>query len=345
MNRLLYLLLFLVGTVGVESQQAQVPASKYICPPCNSTCDELEYDQPGVCTHCNMALVKKTDAKTIAFYLQDGVEILDFAGPMEVFTYAGYEVFTVSDLNAPIQAQRILTVTPDYSLENAPEADILAFFGGNASSASKNKRVIEWVKNQKNIQYYFSVCTGAFILAEAGILDGKTATTFHSALDDLEGSYEKIDVRKNVRFVDNGNVITTAGISAGIDGALHLVAKLRGVNAAKRTAYYMEYDNWNMGDGLILTEPNPYSGIAPHHFFEDFTGIYEYRNNQEIKVIFHEKKGHLMAIMNDMAYPIYHETQDSFTDAEGGSIFFKRNESGTIIGYALNQNLKIYRKL
>ncbi len=199
--------------------------------------------------------------KSIAFYLQDRVEILDFAGPMEVFTYAGYEVFTVSLDEKLIKSQNILKIQTDYTIDNAPEADIIAFFGGNSSVASKNRDVINWVKNQSPV-YYFSVCTGAFILAEAGILDGKTATTFHSAINLLEEKYPKIDVVKNVRFVDNGNIITTAGVSAGIDGALHLVAKLQGLNKAIQTAKYMEYDKWIPGEGLILSKDSPYMQIT-----------------------------------------------------------------------------------
>jgi len=198
-------------------------------------------------------------SKKIAFYLQDGVEVLDFAGPMEVFSYAGYQVFTVSKTKEPIKAQGVLKIIPDYSIEDTPEADILAFFGGNSSAAWGDKQVVQWIKNQDNIQYYFSVCTGAFMLAESGILEGKTATTFHESLDELEERFPQIDVRKGVRFVDNGKVITTAGISAGIDGALHLVVKLQGLSTAKRTAHYMEYDNWKIGDGLILSNDNPYS--------------------------------------------------------------------------------------
>ncbi len=282
--------------------------------------------------------------KTIAFYLQDGVEVLDFAGPMEVFAYAGYKVFTVSATKDPIKSQGILTVTPDYSIEDAPEADILAFFGGNSTAAFQNKAVINWVKKQQNIQYYFSVCTGAFVLAEAGILDGKTATTFHNALDDLESQYPKVDVRRDVRFVDNGKVITTAGISAGIDGALHLVAKLQGVNAAKRTAYYMEYDNWKLGDGLLLTPDNPYSSTMTAEALREFEGTYEFKAGIHIQLLLEENSSDLTAIVNGTPYPIYHKSGDIFSDVNSEPIFFKRNSDNEVIGYTLKKDGKVYKR-
>lgn len=319
--------------------------TKYICPPCDSSCDDITHDSPGVCPHCNMPLVKKEMSKTIAFYLQDGVEVLDFSGPMEVFSYAGYRVFTVSATKDHIKSQGILTVVPDYSIEDAPKADILAFFGGNSQAASQNKNVIDWVKNQEDINYYFSVCTGAFVLAEAGILDGKIATTFHNALYDLENNYPKIDVRKNVRYVDNGNVITTAGISAGIDGALHLVAKLQGINAAKRTAYYIEYDNWDMGNGLLLSESNPYTNQKHEDFFKDFEGIYQYKNDTTFNLKYDRSQGNLLAEIDHMFYPIYHETDDLFSDVSSEYVGFIRNPSGDIIGYQLEKNGKIFKKL
>nr|WP_299385263.1 DJ-1/PfpI family protein [Allomuricauda sp.] len=285
-------------------------------------------------------------SKTIAFYLQDGVEVLDFAGPMEVFVYAGYKVFTVSVTQEPILSQGVLRVTPDYSIENAPRVDILAFFGGNSGAASQNKEVIKWVKAQNEVEYHFSVCTGAFVLAEAGILDGKTATTFHGALNGLENNYPKIDVRKDVRFVDNGEVITTAGISAGIDGALHLVAKLQGLNAAKRVAYYMEYDNWKPGDGLILSSDNPYNnGTASTAFYQEFVGNYEYREGTEIEVRYNPEEGNLEALVNELKLPIYHESGDFFSNASSEPIYFKRNRENKIIGYSLTADGEIFKKL
>ena len=345
MNKVVLFTLILLSTISTMPQNSQTSNEIYVCPPCGSECDKIEHHSPGVCSHCNMPLVKKNASKTIAFYLQDGVEVLDFAGPLEVFVYAGYQVFTVSARQEPIKSQGVLTVVPDYSIENAPEADILAFFGGNSGAASQNKKVIEWVTKQTGVDYHFSVCTGAFVLAEAGILDGKIATTFHSALDNLQAKYPKIDVRKNVRFVDNGKVITTAGISAGIDGALHLVAKLQGLNAAKRTAYYMEYDNWNLGDGLILAEDNPYLTIPEVSFLKSFEGTYEYTDGNQLKLVYDDKDNNLVAKLNGSAIPIYHETEDIFSEAGGRPVFFKRNGNGSIVGYAQEENGKIFKKL
>ena len=96
------------------------------------------------------------------------------------------------------------------------------------------------------------------MLGKAGLLDGQTVTTFHQSIGSLKAQFPKADVRSDVRFVDNGNVITTAGISAGIDGALHLVAKLKGLETAKKCAEYMEYDKWKPGEGLILTDDVKY---------------------------------------------------------------------------------------
>jgi len=235
-------------------------------PPCGPACDTTAYSQPGHCTVCGMELIRaskkdrlatsnKNKKMTILFYLQNGVEVLDFAGPMEVFSYAGFSIATVSKTKDLIVSQGILKIIPDYSIADAPPADILAFFGGNAGNASNDTAVISWLKKQPAPAYYFSVCTGAFILGRAGVLDNLTATTFHESIASLQKALPSTTVLANTRFVDNGKVITTAGISAGIDGALHLVAKIRGEEAARQVAYYMEYDKWVPGQGLIVSKP------------------------------------------------------------------------------------------
>lgn len=324
----------------------------YICPPCNSSCDTLKHDQPGTCQHCGMELIAITDhmnqatPQKIAFYLQNGVEVLDFAGPMEVFSYAGFEVFTVSKTKEPILSQGILKIIPDYSLEDAPQADLLAFFGGNGRASFADSEVQNWIKAQNNINYYFSVCTGAFALAETQLLDGLTATTFHSALDDLEQDFPAIDVVRNARYVDNGKVITTAGISAGIDGALHLVAKLKGFNSARRVAYHMEYDHWKPGDGLLLSEDNPYRTAMNIPHLESYLGAYEFYDQQQISIQLNRKDQSLYAKVGEMNYPLFYLERDLFQDISNALVRFQRDAQGQIIGYTTSEKPEeVLRKL
>jgi transcriptional regulator GlxA family with amidase domain len=257
------LLSLLVILVFAQTGFAQ-DKKAYYCPPCNGDCDKTAYSAPGTCPHCGMTLVlentvyhdQKQNANTkrlkVLFYLQNGVEVLDFAGPMEVFSYAGFDVSVVSKTKDPIVSQGILKIIPDYSIDDAPAADILAFFGGSTGNATGDNAVIQWLKNRPVPEYYFSVCTGAFILGKAGILDNLTVTTFHESIESLKKAVPKAKVLSNTRFVDNGKVMTTAGISAGIDGALHLVEKVRGKEAAAQIAKYMEYDKWVPGQGLVI---------------------------------------------------------------------------------------------
>lgn len=264
--RRLLILLCAITTLPAFSQtktKTQTQAKMaYYCDPCGNDCDKIAFDKPGTCPHCGMTLTlqdvatheKSMNIKKlkVLFYLQDGVEVLDFAGPMEVFSYAGFDVAVVSKTKDPIVAQGVLKIMPEYSIEDAPKADILAFFGGSAWNAVKEPSVIKWLQDAPKPQYYFSVCTGAFILGKAGMLDGLTVTTFHESIDGLQKDVPKAKVLSNVRFVDNGKVITTAGISAGIDGALHLVEKVRGRDVAEQIAKYMEYDKWVPSQGLVM---------------------------------------------------------------------------------------------
>ncbi|PYF77060.1 DJ-1/PfpI family protein [Pedobacter nutrimenti] len=256
MKRLLIALLLFPGVLLARKQTPDV----FICPPCSGSCDTLSFDKAGTCSDCGMALLHKTttDAPkehqtTICFYLYEGVEVLDFAGPMEVFSYAGFKVFTVSKKKEALTSQGILKVLPDYSIADAPQADIFAVFGGNDDVAADDPEVISWIKSRdKFTNSYFSVCTGAFILAKAGLLDHLQVTTFHRSIENLQKEIPTAKVLKNVRYIDNGRIITTAGISAGIDGALHLVAKLKGKEVALKIAQQMEYDKYVPEQGLIV---------------------------------------------------------------------------------------------
>lgn len=254
--KLLLFLFFLIPCFAFT----QVDGNTYMCPPCSRPCDTATYEQPGVCTYCGMTLVKKNqqlseDKKiTVCFYLYDGVEVLDFAGPMEVFSYAGFKIITVAKTKSPLLSQGILKIIPDYSIKDAPQTDIFAVFGGSDEVATDDPEVISWIKSRDSAtKNFFSVCTGAFILGKAGLLDQLTVTTFHKSIINLQKAVPKAKVLQNVRYVDNGRVLTTAGISAGIDGALHLVAKLRGKKVAEAIAKQIEYDKYVPEQGMDLS--------------------------------------------------------------------------------------------
>jgi transcriptional regulator GlxA family with amidase domain len=197
----------------------------------------------------------------VAIFVYDGVEILDFSGPGEVFAATSldndraFNVYTIAVKNDPILSQGFVTVTPQYTIDDCPKPDILVLPGGSTGRSVQNEKLIKWVKNlSKDAKIIMSVCTGVMILSKAGLLNGKECTTWHGAIDRLKNRTPEAKVHRNTRFVDNGQIITTAGVSAGIDGALHVVSRLFGEEKAKEVAYYMEYDKWKPNDGLIVSK-------------------------------------------------------------------------------------------
>lgn len=185
--------------------------------------------------------------RNVAVFLFDGVELLDFAGPADVFSAAGrrYKVYTVAETTEPILSLGFVKVVPEFSIQNCPKPDVLVVPGGNTSAPLASPEVIAWIKEvSASTEVTMSVCTGAFILAKAGLLDGQQATTHWAQLARLRKAAPNIDVRDKVRFVDVGKIVTTAGVSAGIDGALHVVDRLSGRTAATWAATGMEY-KWN----------------------------------------------------------------------------------------------------
>ena len=185
--------------------------------------------------------------RTVAILLFDEIELLDFAGPFEVFSVAGrdgaFDVQTVAETTVPIRTRGGLTVTPDASLDETPNTDVLVVPGGQgARSAMRREAVLDWVQTgAETAEIVLSVCTGAFILARAGLLGGCTVTTHHSALDRLAELAPDAEIADDRRFIDNGTIVTAAGISAGIDASLHVVERLCGSAHAAATARHMEY--------------------------------------------------------------------------------------------------------
>lgn len=199
--------------------------------------------------------------KKIALVLFDDVEVLDFAGPFEVFSVTGrrnigepFEVFTVAEKET-ITARNNLDIKPTYLFNNAPSADIFLVPGGGGYHADgtpfgsrremNNPVMIDWVKQQfAKTELALSVCTGALIMAKANLLHGMEVTTHFMAVDALKQLVPSAIVSADKRFVDNGKIILSAGVSAGIDMAFYVVAKLQGPEVARETARYMQYDYW-----------------------------------------------------------------------------------------------------
>jgi transcriptional regulator GlxA family with amidase domain len=192
------------------------------------------------------AAQEKKERLNVAIVVHEGVELLDFAGPGEVFAAAGggrvFNVFTVAPNAKPLTSQRFLSITPRYTITDCPKPDILVIPGGNTGVLLRDPAFMEWVKKAvPETQVTLTVCTGAFVLAELGMLDGLEATTHYGSISGLKNKYTKVKVKENCRFVDNGKIVTSAGVSAGIDSSLHVVARFCGFNVAQGTARYMEY--------------------------------------------------------------------------------------------------------
>ena len=201
-------------------------------------------------------------SRNLAIFLFDEVEVLDFAGPYEVFSVTGlrtfaekpFNVYTVAE-KSPVVARNGLTVMPDFLLDNCPVPDIFLIPGGGGYGADGtpfgsrremyNRKVLDWVqKHSVQAELVLSVCTGALILRQAGLLEGLQATTHFKALDSLRNISPMIEVVENVRYVDNGKVVLSAGVSAGIDMSYYVVSKLLGKDVADEAARYAQYDYW-----------------------------------------------------------------------------------------------------
>jgi transcriptional regulator GlxA family with amidase domain len=211
------------------------------------------------------ARVTSNYTRNVAIVLYEGVELLDFAGPGEVFAAAASEgsdrgkpafhVYTVASSREPLKSQGFVTITPEFGVDDAPAPDIVVIPGGSSKALTEHPGFMAWANTaMKKAELTLTVCTGAFVPAKIGSLDGFQVTTHHSAFDRLRTAAPKATVVEGKRFIDNGAVITSAGVSAGIDGALHTVARLLGRRVADNTARYMEY-HWTPEAYLAAAYP------------------------------------------------------------------------------------------
>ena len=239
----------------------------WVCPPCGAGCDDKPFDHEGRCPVCGMTLVPKAAAGggnasepaekplRLAVLLFPGVQIIDYTGPWEVFGQASvhnhpaFEIYSVAQSSGPITTAMGMSVNPKYTFADAPAPDVMLLPGGNVPPQLENPAVMAWIRDSSHgAKVVFSVCNGAFFLAKAGLLDGVEATTFASLIPQLEKDAPKARIRRDRRFVDNGKVVTAAGLSSGIDGALHVIEKLFGRGHAEVVATNLEY-HWQPDSG------------------------------------------------------------------------------------------------
>jgi transcriptional regulator GlxA family with amidase domain len=188
--------------------------------------------------------------RNLAIMIFDDVEVLDFCGPFEVFNVANlfsenaFHVYLIAEEQRTILARNGLKVIPDYDWASAPPPDILLIPGGRGTRPLiHNPTVIDYIRQQANrVERLLSVCTGAFLLAKADLLAGLQATTHHTGFEMLAELAPTATLVRDVKYVDNGRLVLSGGISAGIDMSLYVVGQLLGMAVAEQTAAYMEYD-------------------------------------------------------------------------------------------------------
>ena len=197
----------------------------------------------------------KRDRVKVGFMLGDGTNIIDLSGPWEVFQDAmlpggigmrhPFELYTVGRSLEPVRMTGGFQAIPHYDVNNAPAPNVIVVPAHRTDPALQR-----WLKAASaTADVTMSVCTGAFKLAEAGLLKGLSATTHHDFWDDFARQYPDIDLKRGLRFVDSGRIATAGGLTSGFDMALHVVSRYFGDEVAQATATYMEHDSRGWRDG------------------------------------------------------------------------------------------------
>lgn len=256
------LFILLCGFLTGQTEQKEIA---FTCPPCGCPVDDEYHEKAGNCGHCGMAMMATYKGmnsperaerperirKKVAILIFDGVQIIDYTGPYEVFGQAHWEVYTVAEKPDMLKTAMGMQVTPHFTFDNCPKPDIVVFPGGGVNQHLDNQKMMNWVKSSvAESETALSVCNGAFFLGEAGLLDGKTATTFASLIPALQELAPKAKVVSDQRFVDNGKIVTSAGLSSGLDGALHVVSEYLGVGRTQEIATNLEYP-WDPEAGYV----------------------------------------------------------------------------------------------
>ncbi len=219
-------------------------AETYICPPCGCPQDTARFAVAGTCNGCGMALIASSAIRDVAILVFEGVELLDFTGPYEVFHGArGYfRVSTVGPSTSLLRSNAGLEFMPSHSFADCPAPDIVIIPGGQVNAAIADTAAMAFLRSAlKTSEVVMSVCNGAHVLAELGALDGLTVTTHKGAIEGLRRRAPKATVVDDRRWVDNGRIVTAAGVSSGIDASLHLIERLHSSELARDVEQYIEF--------------------------------------------------------------------------------------------------------
>lgn len=206
----------------------------------------------------------------VAFLIADHAVVIDFCGPWEVFQDVvvptrqdpPFRLYTVAETTKPIRTSGGMQIVPDFSIADAPAPRVIVIPAQHEPSPA----VLKWLKkSSQTTDVTMSVCTGAFVLAKTGLLSGKSATTYHGAFEQFAMAFPDINLKRGARFVENGNLATSGGLSSGIDLALRVVERYFGREVAQKTAYNMEYQ----GQGWMNPDSNelyakPLASTAEH---------------------------------------------------------------------------------
>ena len=200
----------------------------------------------------------------VAFLISDGAVVIDFCGPWEVFQDVmipgsremPFRLYTVAETKKPIRTSGGMQIVPDYTIQNAPPPKVIVI----PAQSEPSPAVLEWIRNaSKTTDVTMSVCTGAFVLAKTGLLNGKSATTYHGAFERFAMKFPDVQLKRGARFVENGNLATAGGLSSGIDLALRVVERYYGRHVAQKTAYDLEYQ----GQGWMNPDSNQIYATSP----------------------------------------------------------------------------------
>lgn len=251
------------AAVPTKAGSVQAQKKQYVCPMKEHT---TVFDKPGECPECGMALIEKDASRNVAILIFDHVKSIDWTPEYEIFSNATYNVYTVAPEKKPIKAQFGLQVIPDFDFASAPAPDVLIIPGGGEHQADlpapwahglpipDDPKILGWVrKSAEHAKVVLSVCNGAFTLARAGLLDGRSATATRNLVSSLAQAGRDLRPVENRRWVEDGKFVTSGGESAGMDGAYHVLSMLEGEDAAARHARGMEY-RW---DPSGKDEPRP----------------------------------------------------------------------------------------